>query len=95
MPSIYYRHVDGGYYRLTCHARHCDDLTEQVVYEHLWPFTPGYWVRPLSEFQRRFTAVPESEWLTAQTQSREEAQERITRQKAQRRATEKANPHAS
>lgn len=95
MPPIYYRHIDGGYYRLICHAKHSDDLAEQVVYEHLWPFAPGYWVRPLSEFQRRFTPVAESEWLEAQKQPRAAAQEHISRQKAERRATEKANTHAS
>lgn len=88
MTSIaqhYYRHIDGGLYRSVCLARHADDGRTVVVYEHLWPFEPGIWVRDQEEFERRFTETSEAACISAMQQDREAAQRAVQTAKALRR----------
>ncbi|MFC4159274.1 DUF1653 domain-containing protein [Chitinimonas lacunae] len=82
----YFRHTDGGLYRFIADARHSEDQSAVVVYEHLWPFTPGVWVRPAQEFHDRFTPISEAEVLAAQQGDRLAAQEAVNQAKAARRA---------
>ncbi|WP_211251780.1 DUF1653 domain-containing protein [Andreprevotia chitinilytica] len=84
--STYFRHVDGGYYRFIADARHSEDLSAMVVYEHLWPFDAGFWVRPAGEWVRRFSPVPEAEAVAAQQGDRLAAQAAVNAAKAARRA---------
>lgn len=93
MQGGLFKHIDGGFYRVLHLARHCDDLSELVVYEHLWPFDPGVWVRPRDEFERRFSPTTESEWLKARSTPQKEAQDTVSRNKALRRAQEKEVTH--
>jgi hypothetical protein len=59
-----HRHYKGGLYRVIGVARHSEDLSPMIVYEHLWPHEPGLWVRPKEMFEgdledgrRRFTPL--------------------------------------
>ncbi len=45
-----YRHFKGDYYIVADFAKHCDDLTDYVVYRKLYD-DGALWIRPLSEFQ--------------------------------------------
>ncbi|WP_159674945.1 DUF1653 domain-containing protein [Andreprevotia sp. IGB-42] len=56
----HFRHMDGGFYRFIAEARHSEDLSPMIVYQHLWPFDPGVWVRPAGEWAGRFTPVEEN-----------------------------------
>jgi len=56
-----YLHKKGGLYRKLYDARHSDDESAVVVYEHLWPHKRGVWVRLADQFYeperfRRLTA---------------------------------------
>lgn len=86
MSERFFRHLDGGYYRLFAEARCAETTGPLVVYEHLWPFEPGLWVRERDEFFSRFTPVDEAEVRSAQAGERAAAQAAVTEAKAQRRA---------
>ena len=87
MSEKYFRHVDGGLYRFVAHARSADDTSELVVYEHLWPFDQGMWVRKRNEFDARFAPIDELTVKRAMKQDRTEAQARVNAAKAARRAS--------
>ncbi|SMC19542.1 Protein of unknown function [Andreprevotia lacus DSM 23236] len=84
--ASYFRHVDGGYYRWIADARHSEDLSPVVVYEHLWPFERGIWVRPAGEWAGRFSPVGVDEVVAALRGDRAQAQAAVTTAKALRRA---------
>ncbi|MBB5016932.1 hypothetical protein HNQ59_000194 [Chitinivorax tropicus] len=85
-PSSYFQHIDGGLYRFITEARHADNAQPVIVYEHLWPFEPGIWVRNAVEFQQRFTPI-DAAIVQAQMQgNRQAAQQTVTAAKAARRA---------
>jgi hypothetical protein len=86
MTEKYFRHLDGGLYRLVAHARSADTDGEVVIYEHLWPFDQSLWVRNRIEFESRFTAVDEVTVKRAMKQERMQAQATVTAAKAARRA---------
>lgn len=83
--SEYFRHVDGGYYRREGVAKSSEDLSAWVVYEHVWPFERGMWIRPQAEWFSRFTPVSEAEVVVALGGVREQAQAAVARAKAARR----------
>jgi hypothetical protein len=89
MTEQYFRHIDGGLYRFVANARSADDAGDVVVYEHLWPFEFGLWVRKRSEFEARFSPVDEITVKRAMKHDRTEAQERVNAAKALRRSTRK------
>lgn len=92
-PGQVFRHVDGGFYRVLMMARHSDDGSPLVVYEHLWPFETGGepWARPLSEWAVRFRSGVEAELELARRDDRAAAQAVVSAAKAARRAlTEQA-----
>ncbi|WP_137939369.1 DUF1653 domain-containing protein [Chitinivorax sp. B] len=82
----FYRHIDGGLYRFITHARHADDAGEVIVYEHLWPFEPGIWVRKADEFMSRFTPIQEADVNIAMQGDRQQAQQAVNIAKTARRA---------
>jgi hypothetical protein len=86
MAEQYFRHLDGGLYRFVAYARSADNEKDVVVYEHLWPFTQGLWVRDRAEFEARFTASDEMSLKRAMKQDRGEAQVQVNAAKAARRA---------
>jgi hypothetical protein len=45
-----HRHYKGGVYRVLDTAKHSETLEPMIVYEHLWPNPPGWWVRPAEMF---------------------------------------------
>jgi len=90
MTAHYFRHIDGGLYRFVAYARSADDAGEVVVYEHLWPFDAGLWVRKRDEFESRFSPIDEITVKRAIKQDRTEAQERVNTAKALRRAAKKS-----
>ena len=87
MTDKYFRHIDGGLYRFLSYARCADTDTELVVYEHLWPFEPGLWVRSRRDFETRFAPTDEIAVKRAMKQDRAEARERVNAAKTLRRAT--------
>jgi hypothetical protein len=89
VPGQLVRHQDGGIYRYHSSARHTDDQSELVVYEHVWPFATGQvWTRPAHEWPSRFTPISNDDLREAQQQPRAAAQAAITKAKATRRAEE-------
>jgi hypothetical protein len=86
MTEQYFRHIDGGLYRFVANARSADDSGDVVVYEHLWPFEFGLWVRKRSEFETRFLPVDEITVKRETRQNRADAQEKVNAAKALRRA---------
>jgi hypothetical protein len=89
MTEQYFRHVDGGLYRFVANARSADDAGDVVVYEHLWPFEQGLWVRKRGEFEARFQPIDEVTLRRETKHDRAEAQERVNAAKALRRAAKK------
>ncbi|WP_269533871.1 DUF1653 domain-containing protein [Chitinimonas sp. BJYL2] len=86
----YYRHTDGGLYSFVAHARSADTTGPLVVYEHLWPFDQGLWVRDRTEFETRFTPCTKAEVDAAMQGKRDEAQAAVNAAKAARRAAKGA-----
>lgn len=89
-PGQLFRHQDGGYYQLVTCARHTNDLHPVVVYAHVWPFEPSTWVRPIQEWESRFTRCTSAELSDAMLSDRAVAQAKITAAKAARRAASPA-----
>jgi len=87
-PS-YYRHVDGGIYRFLTEAIHTDGLESHAVYEHLWPFEPGPYVRPMGQWRQRFTLISEAQAFELMQGNREAAQQAVSEHKASRREAER------
>ncbi|QDQ25781.1 DUF1653 domain-containing protein [Chitinimonas arctica] len=86
MSNSYFRHTDGGLYRFVAHARSADTTGDVVVYEHLWPFTQGLWVRDRQEFESRFSPIDAAEVENAMQGDRLAAQAAVDTAKATRRA---------
>jgi hypothetical protein len=82
----FFRHVDGGLYRFVAYARSADTAGEVVVYEHLWPFEPGLWVRERKEFEARFAPIDEPTVREALAGDQATAQAQVAAAKAVRRA---------
>ena len=59
--SDLFLHVDGGLYRLWGQVKSADTGEPLVLYEHLYPFEPGFWTRSLDQFQLRFARV-DAKW---------------------------------
>ncbi len=89
MPEQYYRHLDGGLYRFVSLARSADTAKDVVVYEHLWPFERGLWVRDRAEFETRFVPIDAAEVESAMQQDQAHAQLAVNTAKAARRAAQK------
>ncbi len=86
LNPLYFRHIDGGLYRFIYHARDADTAGPVVVYEHLWPFEAGIWVRRADEFFARFSPVSPEFVEQALAGDREQAQQAVSSAKALRRA---------
>jgi hypothetical protein len=86
MSELYYRHLDGGYYRLVSFGRSADTDGDIAIYQHLWPFEAGWWSRERGDFLARFSPVPPEEIATAMQGDRLSAQAAVTATKAIRRA---------
>ena len=85
IPQQHYLHQDGGLYVVLHVAKNADDLSESVVYQHLWPFEEQVWHRPLQEWAPRF--VPITEWRAKEiaAQDREKGAQAVKATKANRR----------
>ncbi len=46
----YYKHRDGGLYKALMIAKSTVDLSESVIYEHVYPFEYVVWSRPIAEW---------------------------------------------
>jgi hypothetical protein len=92
MNSPYFRHVDGGLYRFVAYARSAENARDVVVYEHLWPFDAGLWVRERKEFEARFAPVDEPAVRQALAGDQAAAQQQVTAAKAARRQRESTAP---
>lgn len=61
-PHTFFRHVDGGLYYALGTATSTVDLSEHVLYAHIFPFEQKVWTRPLSEWtEDRFTPITSTE----------------------------------
>lgn len=88
-PTGIFRHTDGGIYQVTAHGKHTTNGEEVVIYRHLWPFEQLTWVRPLVEWEGRFTKLTEMEVNLAMLGDRIEAQLTVSTARAARKAKEK------
>jgi hypothetical protein len=85
----YYKHVDGGLYFVLQIAKSTVDLSEHVVYVHVFPFDLATWIRPLDEWTpSRFTLIDHAEAEQLLKLDRNQLQQEISRHKATRRAAE-------
>ena len=82
----FYLHQDGGLYLVLHIAKNADDLSESVVYEHVWPFEVQVWHRPLKEWESRFKPISEGEAGEIEAQDRAEGARRVQAAKALRRS---------
>lgn len=90
MSARFYRHLDGGYYRFVSDAMSADTDSPVIIYEHLWPFEPGLWVRARADFLARFSPVEAAEVDAAFAGERSAAQAAVNAAKARRRAAKPA-----
>lgn len=83
-PGEVFLHRYGGIYIVATVATRTTDLTEEVVYQHWWPFENKTWLRPIGEWTpERFTPLTVDE--AAEIMDRETveaARARITAAKA-------------
>ncbi|MBV8465151.1 MAG: DUF1653 domain-containing protein [Burkholderiales bacterium] len=91
MSELYYRHLDGGYYRLVSFGRSADTDGEVAIYQHLWPFDASWWTRDRAEFLARFSPISADELGTAVRGDRAAAQVAVNAAKAARRAGKPAS----
>ncbi len=91
MSELYYRHLDGGYYRLVSFGRSADTGGDVAIYQHLWPFDASWWVRDREEFLARFAPITADELSTAVRGDRAAAQQAVDAAKAARRAAKPAS----
>ena len=77
-----YQHRHGGLYIVESVATHTGTKERLVVCEHLFPFEPGTWARPISEWTSdRFREVSAKEFFELTEQDREEFKNRILESK--------------
>lgn len=84
-PGQVFKHIDGGYYRYLMNVYSSQDQSEKIIYQHVWPFEPSNWERPLSEYLAKFSPVSESELMSAMSRDRTAVQLQIANAKAARR----------
>lgn len=88
-PSGLYRHTDGGMYEVIYGASSSEDKSRVVVYRHRWPFEPGVWTRPYSEWNSRFTPITSLQYAAeVDSRSQQDAQTLVTACRKQRKAKE-------
>lgn len=81
------RHRDGGIYDVLCTSTSTVDLSEHVVYVHVWPFETKTWHRPLTEWtEDRFTPISSEEVTALMQTDREIVQPEITARKNARKS---------
>jgi hypothetical protein len=86
MSECYFRHLDGGFYRLVTFGRSADTDGDIAIYQHLWPFDASWWSRDKADFLARFTPVSEDVVREAMQADRNAAQESVQAAKVARRA---------
>ena len=86
MSDRFFQHTDGGLYRFVNYARSADTGGNLVVYEHVWPFEPGIWVRDRAEFEARFAQIDAAAVQERMRGDRAFAQAAVSSAKAARRA---------
>lgn len=92
----HYRHQDGGLYRVEGLAKSSVDLSDQVVYRHLWPFEQALWTRPVLEWTApRFLRVSAHDVRAALKGNRATAQAAVEDAKRRRRAMSSQAPAAT
>ena len=86
----YYQHVDGGLYFLEKIGKSTVDLSEHVVYTHIYPFEKQTWIRPLAEWaEPRFKLIKETDAIAIMLSTdRAVMQVAVSEQKAARRLRE-------
>ena len=86
-----FQHKDGGIYKFVQVVRYSDRVSEDgVLYEHVWPFEKGMWVRPVGEWaDDRFVPIgPGAATEFIDSMSRSEAQEYVKANKQRRKEHE-------
>lgn len=85
-PHTFYRHTDGGLYYTIGVATSTVDLSDQVLYAHVYPFEQKMWVRPLSEWtEERFTPITPTEIIAiVDSTDQQEYQELVSANKQKR-----------
>lgn len=82
--SKFYQHRYGGIYAVEFpKAKSSVDVSEWVVYTHIYPFEEEVWIRPYSEWtDGRFRPLEQEEYLHLIRRDREEFQQAISKARA-------------
>ncbi len=60
--NSFYLHKDGGLYKTLYIAASTVNLSEHVIYKHIYPFENAIWSRPIEEWtDDRFRALSDAE----------------------------------
>lgn len=88
MTDRLYQHQDGGFYVVQSVATSTDDLSQWVVYTHVWPFEQKQWLRRVEEWTPERFRLSSNTEMTAMmlAYTRQDYQQRVTEAKAARRA---------
>jgi hypothetical protein len=88
--DMHFQHQDGGLYLFRSVGRSTENIEVlSVVYQHIWPFEQGTWLRPIEQWTpERFKPIS-SEYAELMLKgNREEAQGIITAKRIARKALE-------
>lgn len=77
--NAHYQHRHGGIYFVTDVATHTGTKERLVIYDHVYPFEPATWARPIEEFtEERFTLLTGEQVVTLLNRDRELFKSEIT-----------------
>lgn len=75
----HYQHRHGGIYFVSDVATHTGTKDRLVIYDHVYPFEPATWARPIEEWtEERFTQLSGEQLTTLLNRDRETFQKEIT-----------------
>ena len=77
-----YQHKYGGVYRLHYAARDAETKTEMIVYSHIFPFESQIWVRPLTEWTKKFNLITTDEFTEISRKNKLQFQNEILSRKS-------------
>ena len=86
--ASFHLHVDGGLYQLKGIAKNSNHQETMAVYEHIYPFEKNLWIRPITEFELRFSPIEPQQAEYILSKNREELSKQITQNKILRRLQE-------
>lgn len=76
-----FQHKYGGVYEYKAVEWNNDLNINEVIYEHIWPFEPKEYKKPLSEFKESFKNIGEDDLIKFKALGQEKAQQWIATNK--------------